>query len=96
MADAQYPCAASSWASAAPAQTVNPPLSSIKIKTPTNTTTAISKALTTLGFNETYHMKTCVRNPAHNEMWLAALEGKYGDGKPFRKEEWDELLGDFQ
>ena len=58
--------------------------------------TAISKALTTLGFNETYHMKTCIRNPAHNEMWLAALEGKYGDGKPFGREEWDELLGNFQ
>ncbi|KAL8891333.1 MAG: hypothetical protein Q9215_001656, partial [Flavoplaca cf. flavocitrina] len=41
-------------------------------------------------------MKTCVRNPAHNEMWLAALEGKYGDGKPFGREEWDALLGNFQ
>ncbi|KAL8976679.1 MAG: hypothetical protein Q9205_007367, partial [Flavoplaca limonia] len=73
-----------------------PSLFPYQFKTPTNTVIAICKALTTLGFNETYHMKTCVRNPAHNEMWLAALEGKYGDGKPFGREEWDELLGNFQ
>lgn len=35
-------------------------------------------------------------DPRDNEMWVDAIKGKYFGGKPFEKEDWDQLLGHCQ
>lgn len=35
-------------------------------------------------------------DPCDNDMWLDAINGKYHDGEPFTKREWDQLLGHCQ
>lgn len=55
------------------------------------------KALKQLGYNETYHMMTVWENPRDAEMWIEAYDAKYfGKGKPFQREDWDQLLGHCQ
>lgn len=54
-------------------------------------------ALKQLGFDDTYHMMALFENPMDNNMWIEAYEAKYfGKGKPFGREEWDQLLGHCQ
>jgi hypothetical protein len=36
-------------------------------------------------------------NPLEVEMWIEAIEAKFhGKGKPYGREEWDQLLGRYQ
>lgn len=51
-----------------------------------------------LGFNDVYHMTSMLEeNPRDSEMWVEAYEAKFeGKGKPFGREEWDQLLGHCQ
>lgn len=48
-----------------------------------------------LGFNDVYHMTSMLEeNPRDSDMWVEAYEAKFeGKGKPFGKEDWDQLLG---
>jgi hypothetical protein len=51
-----------------------------------------------LGYVDTYHMMNCsIENPPDALMWMDALTAKYdGKGKPFTREDWDQLLGNAQ
>ena len=51
-----------------------------------------------LGYVDTYHMMSCsIENPPDALMWMDALRAKYeGVGKPFTREDWDQLLGNCQ
>lgn len=54
-------------------------------------------ALKQLGYVDTYHMKSVFENPMDCQMWIEAFEAKYlGKGKPFEREDWDQLLGHCQ
>jgi len=58
---------------------------------------AMRIALKQLGYNDTYHMMSVMENPMDGEMWIEAYEAKYfGKGKPYGREEWDQLLGHCQ
>lgn len=56
---------------------------------------AIQKAPEQLGYGPCYHMRTAINEfPKDCKMWRDAYEAKYdGNGKPFGREEWDQLLG---
>lgn len=51
-----------------------------------------------LGYVDTYHMMNCsIENPPDALMWMDALCAKYDkQGKPFTREDWDQLLGTSQ
>lgn len=55
-------------------------------------------AMRQLGYVDTYHMMSCsIENPPDALMWMDALRAKYdGVGKPFTREDWDQLLGNCQ
>ena len=58
---------------------------------------AMRTALEQLGFSDTYHMKSVHENPPDIEFWRQAFLAKFkGQGKPFGKEQWDQLLGHCQ
>lgn len=56
---------------------------------------ALRQALLDLGYSDCYHYTSTVQeNPRDAEMWVEAFEAKFeGKGKPFRREDWDQLLG---
>lgn len=56
---------------------------------------ALRQALLDLGYADCYHYTSTVQeNPRDAEMWVEAFEAKFeGKGKPFRREDWDQLLG---
>ncbi|KAJ7457760.1 hypothetical protein FB451DRAFT_1047112 [Mycena latifolia] len=54
-------------------------------------------ALDTLGYKDTHHMQMVLANPIEVEMWTEAVDAKFfGKGKPYGREEWDQLLGHCQ
>ncbi|KAJ7483542.1 hypothetical protein FB451DRAFT_1234925 [Mycena latifolia] len=54
-------------------------------------------ALETLGYKETHHGMSPVDNPLEADMWIEAINAKFfGKGKPYGREEWDQLLGHCQ
>lgn len=55
-------------------------------------------AMQQLGYVDTYHMMSCsIENPPDALLWMDALRAKYdGVGKPFTREDWDQLLGNCQ
>lgn len=55
-------------------------------------------AMKQLGYVDTYHMMNCsIENPPDALMWMDALTAKYDKkGKPFTREDWDQLLGGSQ
>lgn len=59
---------------------------------------ALRQALRTLGYNDTYHgYVAALENPRDCELWYEALRAKYdGVGKPFEREDFDQLLGNCQ
>ncbi|KAJ7485590.1 putative NAD dependent epimerase/dehydratase [Mycena latifolia] len=62
-------------------------------------TASLKIALETLGYVRTNHGRTVVlySSPAVMDMWIAAIQAKfYGQGTPFGREQWDQLLGDCQ
>ncbi|KAF7194466.1 hypothetical protein HII31_04271 [Pseudocercospora fuligena] len=57
-------------------------------------TSSLRQALLDLGYNDVYHFASCLNeNPKDAEMWLEAIDGKCGKGKPFTRRDWDQLLG---
>lgn len=59
------------------------------------TLAAIGEALRTLGHQNVYHM-TSVGPNNHHDKWVSALEAKFeNNGTEFTKQDFDELLGDF-
>ena len=51
-------------------------------------------ALQSLGYGEVYHMRSAYASERDVELWIQALEAKYGGrGTPFGRNEWDSLLG---
>lgn len=61
------------------------------------TATAIRIALKQLGFNDTYHMDCLFENPPDIDLWRQAFLAKFcGQGRPFEKKDWDQLLGHCQ
>ncbi|KAL6880772.1 P-loop containing nucleoside triphosphate hydrolase protein [Trichoderma novae-zelandiae] len=61
-------------------------------------TASMRAAMKQLGYVDTYHMMNCsIENPPDALMWMDALCAKYdGQGKPFTREDWDQLLGTCQ
>jgi len=61
-------------------------------------TASMRAAMKHLGYVDTYHMMNCsIENPPDALMWMDALTAKYdGVGKPFTREDWDQLLGNAQ
>ncbi|KKA28573.1 hypothetical protein TD95_002916 [Thielaviopsis punctulata] len=61
-------------------------------------TASIREAMRRLGYTDTYHMMSCsIENPPDALMWMEALRAKYdGVGKPFTRQDWDQLLGNCQ
>ncbi|KAH7310497.1 P-loop containing nucleoside triphosphate hydrolase protein [Stachybotrys elegans] len=61
-------------------------------------TASMRAAMKKLGYVDTYHMMSCsIENPPDALMWMDALTAKYdGKGKPFTREDWDQLLGNAQ
>ena len=51
-----------------------------------------------LGYTDCYHFAALMYdNPRDAEMWLEALRAKYlGHGRPFQRQDWDQLLGHCQ
>ncbi|KAJ7457779.1 P-loop containing nucleoside triphosphate hydrolase protein [Mycena latifolia] len=60
-------------------------------------TSSIKAALEMLGYNEVHHGTSPVNNPLEADMWTEAINAKFfGEGKPYGREEWDQLLGHCQ
>ncbi|KAH6970902.1 P-loop containing nucleoside triphosphate hydrolase protein [Ilyonectria sp. MPI-CAGE-AT-0026] len=61
-------------------------------------TASMRAAMKQLGYVDTYHMMNCsIENPPDALMWMDALTAKYDKkGKPFTREDWDQLLGGSQ
>ncbi|KAM0512328.1 hypothetical protein ACHAPE_009024 [Trichoderma viride] len=61
-------------------------------------TASMRAAMKQLGYVDTYHMmNTSIENPPDALMWMDALCAKYDKkGKPFAREDWDQLLGNSQ
>ncbi|RFU74049.1 hypothetical protein TARUN_8198 [Trichoderma arundinaceum] len=61
-------------------------------------TASMRAAMKQLGYVDTYHMMNCsIENPPDALMWMDALCAKYDKkGKPFTREDWDQLLGNSQ
>lgn len=60
-------------------------------------TKSVCTALSILGFDHVYHMDSALNNPLDNDMWLRALDSKYGtNASSFGRQEWDQLLGHCQ
>ncbi|KYK54470.1 hypothetical protein DCS_06428 [Drechmeria coniospora] len=61
-------------------------------------TASMRSALKQLGYVDTYHMMSCsIENPPDALMWMDALCAKYdGQGTPFTRADWDQLLGNAQ
>ncbi|KAJ6625992.1 P-loop containing nucleoside triphosphate hydrolase protein [Mycena sp. CBHHK59/15] len=60
-------------------------------------TASMRIALEELGYSETNHGFIVWTNLCEMEMWTEAIRAKYfGEGKPYGREEWDQLLGHCQ
>lgn len=50
-----------------------------------------------LGLDHVYHMDSALNNPPDNNMWLRALEAKFGPRETsFSREDCDQFLGHCQ
>ncbi|KAJ6562695.1 hypothetical protein DFH09DRAFT_984937 [Mycena vulgaris] len=64
---------------------------------PRTGTTSMSAALQILGYNDVHHMQSVFTNPPEADMWIEAINARFfGQGKPYGREEWDQLLGHCQ
>ncbi|KAJ7020289.1 P-loop containing nucleoside triphosphate hydrolase protein, partial [Mycena alexandri] len=60
-------------------------------------TASMRDALEILGYTHTHHMEDVLQNPLEAAMWSEAIEAKFfGKGKPYRRVDWDQLLGHCQ
>lgn len=74
----------------------NVPMQVLSLGMPRTGTVSMQAALELLGCKPTYHGYTALYNLDHLPAWTAAFEAKYhNNGKPFTREDWDELLGNY-
>ncbi|ETS85787.1 hypothetical protein PFICI_03812 [Pestalotiopsis fici W106-1] len=63
---------------------------------PRTGTQSIAEALIQLGISPIYHMREVGQNN-HQAAWAEAMDAKFeGKGKPYGREEFDKILGDFE
>lgn len=55
----------------------------------------MSAALEILGIHTFHSLLFMSTNVADMDMWLEAIDAKFGEGKPFGRTEWDQLLHNF-
>ncbi|KAJ7485339.1 P-loop containing nucleoside triphosphate hydrolase protein [Mycena latifolia] len=74
------------------------PMQVLGLGFPRTGTASLQSALETLGYVRTSHaFSVYASGPAVMDMWIAAIRAKfYGEGTPYGREEWDQLLGDCQ
>ncbi|KAJ7485329.1 P-loop containing nucleoside triphosphate hydrolase protein [Mycena latifolia] len=74
------------------------PMQVLALGFPRTGTASLKIALETLGYVRTSHAYSVFTSgPAVIDMWTAAISAKfYGQGTPYGREEWDQLLGDCQ
>ncbi|KAJ7199080.1 P-loop containing nucleoside triphosphate hydrolase protein [Mycena rebaudengoi] len=73
------------------------PMKVLVLGYPRTGTASMSEALEVLGYKDAHHMLRGLSNPLEVEMWREAVEAKFhGKGKPYGREEWDQLLGRYQ
>ncbi|KAK5136209.1 hypothetical protein LTR08_003816 [Meristemomyces frigidus] len=70
------------------------PMKVLVLGLPRTGTSSMVQALKILGYDNVHHMATCISNPLENELWLKAIDAKWGDAMPLNREDWDALLGD--
>ena len=72
------------------------PMQVLSLGMPRTGTVSMQAALELLGCKPTYHGYTALYNRDHLPAWTAAFEAKYHDnGKPFTRQDWDQLLGTY-
>ncbi|KAJ7138270.1 P-loop containing nucleoside triphosphate hydrolase protein [Mycena epipterygia] len=60
-------------------------------------TASMRAALSILGYGNTHHIGRAMANPGEVKAWTAAIDAKFcQQGKPYEREDWDRLLGDFR
>ncbi|KAL6713523.1 hypothetical protein ACLMJK_008988 [Lecanora helva] len=59
-------------------------------------TRAARKALLELGFIDCYHYWAWIENPAHSATWKRAYEAKFLNKGTLTRDNWDEILGNYQ
>ncbi|KAJ7914950.1 hypothetical protein B0H13DRAFT_1491285, partial [Mycena leptocephala] len=63
----------------------------------THATAAMRTALKMLGFNDVHYTEAVFANPPPADMWKEAIDAKFsGCGTPYRRAEWDQILGHCQ
>ncbi|KAJ7767687.1 P-loop containing nucleoside triphosphate hydrolase protein [Mycena metata] len=73
------------------------PMKVLVLGYPRTGTASMRDALEIMGYNAVHHMQSIFANPLQNEMWTEAINAKFfGRGRPYGKEEWDQLLGHCQ
>ena len=72
------------------------PMQVLSLGMPRTGTVSMQAALEQLGCELTYHGYTALYNVDHLPAWTAAFEAKYhNNGKPFTRQDWDGLLGNY-
>ncbi|KAK8124659.1 uncharacterized protein PG998_000418 [Apiospora kogelbergensis] len=62
---------------------------------PRTGTQSLADALIHLGISPVYHMREVGKNQ-HAPMWAKAIEDKFEDGKPWGREEFDRVMGEYE
>lgn len=57
---------------------------------------AAQKAFLRLGYEKCYHYWQWIEHPDHSATWKRAYEAKYLNKAPFTRNDWDEILGEYQ
>ena len=58
--------------------------------------TAVTAALEKIGYSGIYHMTSLFKNPPDAWLWREAYLAQAGKRPPFKREDWDHLLGNMQ
>lgn len=77
-----------------PSQTRSRPLEVLALGLPRTGTRSVTIALSNLGLGHCAHGFDLMDDMPYTARWEQAVDAKYlGKGKPFEREDWDELLG---
>ncbi|KAJ6523392.1 hypothetical protein DFH09DRAFT_198369 [Mycena vulgaris] len=70
------------------------PMKVLVLGYPRTGTASMREALQILGYSDVHHMNSIFSNPPEADMWTEAINGRFfGQGKPYGRTEWDQLLG---
>ncbi|KAJ7487001.1 P-loop containing nucleoside triphosphate hydrolase protein [Mycena latifolia] len=73
------------------------PMKVLVLGYPRTGTASMRAALEILGYHDVHHMQSVFANPLEAEMWTEAINARFfGQGKPYGRDEWDQLLGHCQ